>query len=260
MKPDLLKTYDLRVGYKHQGKETTLLQDLNLTLRQGTLTALVGRNGAGKSTLLKALTGTEPPLSGRILLNDKDINDYSIRQKAALIGLVSTERVQAGALTVTELVALGRQPHTGMLGRLSQHDHDIVSQAIEQVGITGKANQYIASLSDGERQKAMTAKALAQQTPIIVLDEPTAFLDTASRIETIRLLSQLAHDQGKAVLLSCHDMAHVILTADNMWVITAENQLIDDTPKALIERGDFNKMFTSQGLHFDTTLLDFTFK
>ena len=198
----IFTTRDLAVGYRNGKNTVTLLKELNLTLEKGKLVALLGQNGAGKSTLLRALTCDERPLAGRIEVNGKSLAEMSQKDRSRLIGLVSTERIQAGALTVTELVGLGRQPHTGFLGRLDEEDRDIVRQAMTDSGIIGKADEYVASLSDGERQKAMIARALAQQTPIIILDEPTAFLDVASRIETMRLLQTLAHERGKAVLLS----------------------------------------------------------
>ena len=200
-------THDLAVGYRNGKTAVTLLHGLNLSLEKGKLVALLGQNGAGKSTLLRALTCDERPLSGTIEVNGWNLADMSQKDRSRLIGLVSTERIQAGALTVTELVGLGRQPHTGFLGRLDDEDHEIVRQAMEDAGIIGKAGEYMSSLSDGERQKAMIARALAQQTPIIILDEPTAFLDVASRIETMRLLQTLAHERGKAVLLSSHDIS-----------------------------------------------------
>ena len=206
----IFTTRDLAVGYRNGKNTVTLLKELNLTLEKGKLVALLGQNGAGKSTLLRALTCDERPLAGRIEVNGKSLAEMSQKDRSRLIGLVSTERIQAGALTVTALVGLGRQPHTGFLGRLDEEDRGIVRQAMTDSGIIGKADEYVASLSDGERQKAMIARALAQQTPIIILDEPTAFLDVASRIETMRLLQTLAHERGKAVLLSSHDISRSI--------------------------------------------------
>ena len=201
----ILTARELAVGYRNGSQTTTLLSGLNLNLEKGKLVALLGQNGAGKSTLLRALTCDERPLAGSIEVNGRDLLEMSQKDRSRIIGLVSTERIQAGALTVTELVGLGRQPHTGFLGRLDDEDRAIIQQSMADAGIISKANDYMASLSDGERQKAMIARALAQQTPIIILDEPTAFLDVASRIETMRLLQTLAHDRGKAVLLSSHD-------------------------------------------------------
>jgi iron complex transport system ATP-binding protein len=252
-------THDLAVGYRNGKTAVTLLQGLNLSLEKGKLVALLGQNGAGKSTLLRALTCDERPLSGTIEINGRNLADMSQKDRSRLIGLVSTERIQAGALTVTELVGLGRQPHTGFLGRLDEEDHEIVRQAMDDAGIIGKANEYMASLSDGERQKAMIARALAQQTPIIILDEPTAFLDVASRIETMRLLQTLAHDRGKAVLLSSHDISQSLMLADELWLITTDRQVITGSTQQLVADGAMNRLFENRDIHFNPNILDYSF-
>jgi len=259
MTTPILTTRQLAVGYRNGKQTTTLLADLNLSLEQGQLVAMLGRNGAGKSTLLRALTLDQRPLAGSIVLDDKDAASISQRDRSRLIGLVSTERVQAGALTVTELVALGRQPHTGFLGRLNRDDHDIVRQAMADAGIADKADAYIASLSDGERQKAMIAKALAQQTPIIVLDEPTAFLDVASRIETMHLLQELAHERGKAVLLSSHDVSQSLMLADRLWLITTDHRVVTGTAQQLLADGVMDSLFDNPAIHFNRQLMDFSY-
>ncbi|MBR3451811.1 MAG: ABC transporter ATP-binding protein [Muribaculaceae bacterium] len=252
-------THDLAVGYRNGKNAVTLLHGLNLTLESGKLVALLGQNGAGKSTLLRALTCDEKPLSGTIQADGKNLAEMSQKERSRLIGLVSTDRIQAGALTVRELVALGRQPHTGFLGRLDDEDHEIVRQSMEDAGIIGKAEDYVASLSDGERQKAMIARALAQQTPIIILDEPTAFLDVASRIETMRLLQTLAHDRGKAVLLSSHDISQSLMLADELWLITTDRQVITGTTTDLLASGAMDRLFTNRSIHFNPQILDYSF-
>lgn len=252
-------THDLAVGYRNGKTAVTLLQGLNLSLEKGKLVALLGQNGAGKSTLLRALTCDERPISGTIKVNGRNLADMSQKDRSRLIGLVSTERIQAGALTVTELVGLGRQPHTGFLGRLDDEDHEIVRQSMEDAGIIGKANEYMASLSDGERQKAMIARALAQQTPIIILDEPTAFLDVASRIETMRLLQTLAHDRGKAVLLSSHDISQSLMLADELWLITTDRQVITGSTDDLVASGAMDRLFDNRSIHFNNQILDYSF-
>ena len=258
-KNTILKTNNLAVGYRNGKQQVTLLSGLNLSLERGKLVALLGQNGAGKSTLLRALTCDERPIDGNIEANGKNLLDMPQRERSRLLGLVSTERIQAGALTVTELVGLGRQPHTGFLGRLDEEDHAIVRQSMADAGIIGKANEYVASLSDGERQKAMIARALAQQTPIIILDEPTAFLDVASRIETMRLLQTLAHERDKAVLLSSHDISQSLMLADELWLITTDRQVITGTTQELIADGVMNRLFTNRDIYFNPTILDYSF-
>jgi len=255
----IFATHNLAVGYRNGKNTVTLLKGLNLNLEQGKLVALLGQNGAGKSTLLRALTCDERPLDGSIEVNGRNLQEMSQKDRSHLIGLVSTERIQAGALTVTELVGLGRQPHTGFLGRLDDEDRVIVRQSMADAGIIGKADEYMASLSDGERQKAMIARALAQQTPIIILDEPTAFLDVASRIETMRLLQTLAHDRGKAVLLSSHDISQSLMLADELWLITTDRQVLTGTTRQLVASGAMEHLFTNRDIHFNPQILDYSF-
>ena len=255
----IFSTHDLAVGYRNGNEQVILLEGLNLALERGKLVALLGQNGAGKSTLLRTLTCDAPAMAGQIKVDGKDISSMSQKDRSRLIGLVSTERIQAGALTVTELVGLGRQPHTGFLGRMDEDDHRIVRQAMVDAGIIGKADSYVASLSDGERQKAMIAKALAQETPIIILDEPTAFLDVASRIETMRLLQTLAHDRGKAVLLSSHDISQSLLLADELWLITTDRQVLTGTTQQLVADGAMDSLFNNRDIHFNPNILDYSF-
>ena len=255
----ILTTRDLTVGYRNGSQEVTLLNGLNLTLERGKLVALLGQNGAGKSTLLRALTCDERPMGGYVEVNGSNLQDMNQKERSRLIGLVSTERIQAGALTVTELVGLGRQPHTGFLGRLDDEDRQVVRQAMADAGIIDKADEYMASLSDGERQKAMIARALAQQTPIIILDEPTAFLDVASRIETMRLLQTLAHERGKAVLLSSHDISQSLMLADELWLITTDRQVVTGTTEQLVADGTMDRLFVNRDIHFNPTILDYSF-
>lgn len=253
----MLRTSQLDVGYVDRGKTVVLLSSLELTLERGRLVALLGQNGAGKSTLLRALTGFSQPLAGRITIDGNDLATMSLRERSRLIGLVSTDRIAAGGLTVTELVELGRQPHTGFLGRLSSDDHRIVSEALDLVGMTHKAAEHLAQLSDGERQKVMVARALAQQTPIIVLDEPTAFLDVASRIETMQLLRTLATEQNKAVLLSTHDVSQALLLAHELWLITTQRTMLHGPTQQLVTDGAMQQIFDSDRVTFDPAIKDF---
>lgn len=247
----------MAVGYGQGNNQTILLKNLNLRLEQGLLVALLGRNGAGKSTLLRALTCDSRPIEGSLMIDGKESNQISKRELSRLVALVATERIMGGAFTIRELVGLGRQPHTGFLGRLSQHDNDIVDRCLEAVGITDKAEQHVAQLSDGERQKAMIAKALAQETPIIVLDEPTAFLDVASRIDTMKLLHSLAREQNKAILLSSHDISQSLLLADELWVITNERKVITGSTEQVVMEGAMDKVFAGDTIAFNDNLCDY---
>lgn len=256
----ILTTHDMAVGYGQGNKRTILLSDLNLRLEQGSLVALLGKNGAGKSTLLRALTCDSQPINGSVEIDGKPSDEISKRDLSRLIALVATERIMGGAFTIRELVALGRQPHTGFLGRLSRHDDEVVRQSLEAVGIAHKAEQHVAQLSDGERQKAMIAKALAQETPIIVLDEPTAFLDVASRIETMKLLHSLAREQNKAVLLSSHDISQSLLLADVLWVITQDREVVTGSTEQVVMSGAMDRVFDNSSILFNNDLCDYESK
>ena len=257
----ILSTHNLSVGFKNGGIVTTLLSQINLTLEEGTLTALIGRNGAGKSTLLRAVSGSERPLGGSIIVNGKDLSRLPYSEVARMIALVSTERLMVGALTVREMVELGRQPHTGFMRRLDAKDREVVNRALASTRIMHMSEKMMSQLSDGERQKVMIARALAQETPVIILDEPTAFLDVANRIRTMQLLSQLAHEQGKAVLLSSHDISQTLRLADSLWLVTSDSRVECGTPAEILERGAMDKVF-APGWHirFNRQLMDYDYE
>ncbi|MGN1245798.1 MAG: ABC transporter ATP-binding protein, partial [Muribaculaceae bacterium] len=247
----ILTTHNLSTGYRHGNSRSTVMSHINVSLHRGCLTALLGQNGIGKSTLLRTIAGSQPPIEGIVTLNGRDITRISRREMSQLLSMVFTDRTMAGGLTVRELVSLGRQPHTGFLGRLSRHDRQVVQQAIESVGIAHKIDSFVAQLSDGERQKMMIAKALAQETPLIILDEPTAFLDVASRIDTLQLLSRLAHSTGKAILLSTHDVSQTLLLADELWVVTGNRTLLCGVTEDVVLSGAMQSMFESEKVKFN---------
>ena len=209
----------LSVGYK---VGHTVVSDINLTLQSGKLACLIGENGVGKSTLLKTLTGFLPKLEGSLLLDGKDISEFSQRALARQISIVLTQKPDVQNLTVEEIVGLGRSPYTGFFGKLHANDQQIVDESITAVGIEKLKNRMIQTLSDGERQKVMIAKALAQQTPVIFLDEPTAFLDFSSKVETFQLLQRMAHEMGKLVLLSTHDLELAVRFSDTLLQVNGD--------------------------------------
>ncbi|HJH63385.1 MAG TPA: ABC transporter ATP-binding protein [Bacteroides mediterraneensis] len=216
---------DLTIGYQVGKKRTEVHIGLNFQLFRGELTCLLGANGAGKSTLLRTLAAAQPFLSGGLELLGRDLSAYSERELSRTIGVVLTDRTQAGGLTVYELVALGRQPYTGFFGRLDKKDKQLVEHALQAVEIAHKARCYMAELSDGERQKVMIAKALVQECPLILLDEPTAFLDVVSRIEIMNLLHRLAVEENRAILLSTHDIEQALVLADRLWLLSSAEGL-----------------------------------
>lgn len=258
---NILTTDKLQIGYPVRGAEkaNAVLSSLDLRLPEGSLTLLIGANGSGKSTLLRTLSGAQAPLSGSVSVMGKQLSDISIKDRARMLALVYTDRTGGGGLTVKELVSLGRQPYTGFLGRLSRHDRQRVDTAMEAVGIAHKSDSYAAALSDGERQKAMIARALAQETPAIILDEPTAFLDIASRLEIMQLLSSIVRENNKTILLSTHDLASALNVADRLWVVDADKaSIIEGSATELISDGVMDKVFPDRAVKFDARLNDFT--
>ena len=202
----------LSIGYSHK----VIAADINAQIKGGELTCLIGRNGTGKSTLMRTLAGFLKPLGGSALLDGRDVDRLSPAERSHLISVVLTDRVDIDGMRVKDLVSVGRQPYTGFFGKMSSDDEEVVSRAIADVGMTDFAGRQVNSLSDGERQKVMIAKALAQQTPVILLDEPTAFLDYPSKKEMFQMLSQLCHEQGKAALVSTHDLDIALPIADSV--------------------------------------------
>lgn len=240
----------LTIGYQTGTYEKRLYSDLNFQLQAGTLTTLIGPNGAGKSTLLRTLSGVQPVLAGSLLLNGKPLTKYRITELSQTIGLVTTERIACGGLRVEEVVAMGRHPYTGFWGRMKSEDCRIVEEAMQQTGIMEMRDRAIAELSDGERQKVMIAKILAQQCPIILLDEPTAFLDIASRTEIMCLLHDLTAI-GRTILLSTHDLDQALQLSDRIWMLAPEKGLVCRTPEEAILYGDINLFFDSELSTFD---------
>lgn len=236
----MLSLNDLSIGYRTK----TVARHLSAHLERGAFTCLIGSNGTGKSTLLRTMATFQPPLCGTITINlphPTDIATLSPQQRAKAIGVVLTERTVPGNMTVRDMVAMGRSPYTGFWGRLSHKDNDIIDQAMEMTGITHLDNNSMTALSDGERQKVMIAKALAQQTPLIILDEPTAFLDYPSKIATMRTLQRLCHEQGKTVLLSTHDLDAALRIADNVWLMADSTLKCGNTETLKKEIANFMK-------------------
>jgi len=209
----IISLSQLSVGYT---LSHPVISDINLELRSGQLACLIGENGIGKSTLLKTLTGFLPKLKGSLLLGNRDIESFSQRELARQVSIVLTQKPDVQNLTIEEIIGLGRSPYTGFFGRLRAEDRKVVDDAIATMGIEKLRGRMIQTLSDGERQKVMIAKALAQETPIILLDEPTAFLDFPSKAETFQSLQRMAHERDKLILLSTHDLELAVRFADSL--------------------------------------------
>lgn len=252
-----VETRGLWTGYSGCKGETVISEGINATLRRGELTCLLGPNGAGKSTLLKTLSGFLAPLRGEIYVDRRAWGDFTERELSRTISVVLTERLNVTNMTAAELVALGRSPYTGFSGSLSGHDRSVVHDALVSVGIEEMAHRTVQTLSDGERQKVMIAKSLAQETPIIYLDEPTAFLDYPSKVEIMLLLQRLAREHGKTVFLSTHDLEMALQIADRVWLLDRVNGLTVGVPEDLALDGALGRYFDRGGLRFDVAACDF---
>jgi len=252
---------NLSIGYflKH-GKQKLIKSNINQKLYKGEVTCLLGANGSGKSTLLRTLAGFQPSLGGEILYNNKPIDSYSDSERSLLIGLVLTDKIFAGGISVFDLVSLGRHPHTDFFGSLKNHDKEIIFDSMEKVGISHKSDAYVSELSDGERQKAMIAKALAQECPIILLDEPTAFLDINSRIEMMYLLKELASKEQKSILLSTHDIETAIRLGDRFWLMDKNLPFTSGTPEDLIINDVLSQYFDKIQFDKQTGTLQICYK
>ena len=209
----------LSIGYRYKKHTRIVASDINAEIYPGELTCLLGANGVGKSTLLRTLSAFQKKLGGEILIEGKEIEHYTDKQLARLISVVLTEKCDLRNMLVPELIGLGRSPYTGFWGMLSKADRAVVDQAAALVGIEHLMNRMVHTLSDGERQKVMIAKALAQETPIIFLDEPTAFLDFPSKIEMMQLLLRLSRQTQKTIFLSTHDLELALQIADRIWLM-----------------------------------------
>lgn len=242
----MIELQHLMVGYG----EKAVLSDINQFLREGQMVCLLGANGVGKSTILRTLAGFLPPLSGKVLLNGRDFLSFSLSERSQAVSVVLTERVEVPYMKVVDLVGMGRSPYTGFFGTLSKEDRTIVGEAIEMVGISQLAQRTIDTLSDGERQKALLAKALAQQTPVILLDEPTAFLDFHAKVSTLRLMLRLAHETNKIIFLSTHDVEMAIQLSDALWIVQ-DGIIQAGTTASLTENGTLGKFLQAEGITFD---------
>lgn len=246
----LMKLIDLSIGYTTKKKKTIVDENINASVTRGNLVCVLGRNGIGKSTLLRTVARVQAKISGQIILNDRELESFSSVELAKIIALVLTEKVPTGNLTVYELIALGRQPYTNWLGTLSNEDRREINLAIEKTDLDKITNARCDELSDGQLQRVMICRALAQNTPIIILDEPTAHLDIQNKILTFKLLKKLANDLNKTIIISTHEVQLAIQLADQLWLMTKEG-LIDGDPKSLIENNSINDLFDSKVVRFD---------
>ena len=254
----ILKANPISIGYRDKKSVKIVSENIKIELRKGKLIALVGVNGIGKSTLLKTITGIQKPLEGIVYLNQKNINSYSANDLAQQMSVVLTEHLPPSNLTVFEIVALGRQPYTNWLGTLTSEDIDKVNEAIRLTQIEHLAQKKHFEISDGQLQKVLIARALAQDTPLIILDEPTTHLDLLHKFTLLQLLQKLAKETQKCILFSTHDIDLAIQLCDEMIIMTPDNT-VQSSPCELIESDVFNKLFDDKSIGFDKNKGKFVF-
>lgn len=246
-----LQTQDLSIGYATTGQsDIVVATEINLTVRCGELVGLLGPNGAGKSTLLRTLAGMQKPLGGHVMLSGDNAHTIQAKELAKRLSVVLTDRPNVGLMNGYALVALGRHPYTDWMGQLSSYDEAMIRWAVDAVGARDIADKPVIELSDGQRQKLMIARALAQESDVILLDEPTAYLDLPRRVETMQLLKHLAHETNRAILLSTHDLDLALRTADTLWLM-AGGKIRTGAPEDLVLNDAFEATFHSEGVSFD---------
>lgn len=255
----VLRISDLSIGYKSSKATKVVAKNINFSLEKGKLTALIGANGIGKSTLLKTITAVEKPLSGKVELHNKNLFEIPQKKVAQLMSVVLTEKLPPSNLTVSQLIALGRQPYTNWIGELSDTDKAKVAEAIQLVQIEDLADKKHFELSDGQFQKALIARALAQDTALIILDEPTTHLDLFHKVSIFRLLKKLAHQANKCILFSTHDIDFALELCDEIIVMTPD-KIQKGTPQELTQSGIFDQLFEGEAVVFDKEKKKFVFK
>lgn len=243
---------NLSIGYHDGGDDRIVASGISERLEPGVLTCLIGCNGTGKSTLLRTLAAFQQKLGGNIFIGGDEIDTLTAKQRSRLISIVLTDAPNTNYFTVRQLVAMGRSPYTNFFGGCSDEDWAIVDESLQLVGSTVDSNRRIGQLSDGERQRIMIAKALAQQTPIILLDEPTAFLDYPSKIDVMTTLRHICHEMKKTILLSTHDFELALQLADRLWLMERDKGITSGSPRALADSGALSRFVDRENICFAT--------
>ncbi|MDE6268161.1 MAG: ABC transporter ATP-binding protein [Muribaculaceae bacterium] len=246
-----MRVEKLTTGYRSHGETIVVTKDINAVLNGGELTCLLGPNGSGKSTLMRTMAGFLKSIGGKVMIEGKELGEMENGEMAKKVSVVLTSRVEAPNITVREVVELGRSPYTGFFGKINKEDAEAAANAMEMVGIADLAGRRVSTLSDGERQKVMIAKALAQETPIILLDEPTAFLDYPSKVGIMMLLKRLAHESGKAVFLSTHDLEIALQIADSLWLMDKHKVMLTGRCAELSADGSVGRYFDNNDVIYD---------
>jgi len=254
----VIETQDLSIGYRKRRATITIAHNIAVALKEGELICLLGPNGVGKSTLMRTIAGLQTPLKGSVKLNNKPLSEYSNKEIAKHLALVLTEKISGGNLKVADVLALGRYPYLGWLGALAKEDKSIIRRAVKSTDIGQFLKKPLHQLSDGEQQKVMIARALVQDTALIMLDEPTAHLDLPNRISVMRLLRQMAHDYRKAIVVATHELDLALQASDKIWLMMPNQSMMVGTPEDLVLSGDFERAFKKNGFDFNKDTGTFT--
>lgn len=252
MKKSVISGRNLNLGYKKGDKKKEVLNGLHFDLYPGQLTCLLGANGVGKTTLVKAIMGRIPVWNGKLLVEGKELSSLNPKELSKLLAVVLTETIVAGNMTVGQLVSLGRTPYLNWSGYLSSHDKKVVEKALISTQILEIKDERLSEISDGQRQKAMIARALAQDASIMILDEPTAHLDLVNRFEIMQLLHSISQTQNKSVLVITHDLDIALETSDQLWIMRKNEKLISGMTEDLIVKGQINSLFSQEKIHFNS--------
>lgn len=255
----IIQIVDLTIGYQAGKQAKTVLDSLNVSVNRGELIGIIGQNGIGKSTLLRTIARLQKPLKGKVMLEGRMVESYSRNKFAERVSFVSTEILKLNHCTVRQMISFGRSPYTDWFGNLSRDDQTLVDEAMDLVGITSLSGRYINEISDGERQRVMIARALAQDTEIIVLDEPTAFLDMPNKYEVVHLLGELSRQKNKTILFTSHDLNIAMREADRLWLITP-NSFVEGAPEDLVLRHAISGLFDETRLKFDARKGEFSIR
>jgi len=247
---NILNINNLSVGYKTGKQNAVLIDDITTSVNRGELIALIGRNGTGKSTLLKTIVGLNKKISGQIIFNNTDIEDFTVSKLAKIISFVSTAKVFVPNAKVRDIIALGRGVYLNWYGKLNNNDKNIINQAVNLVGIEHLQNKNFSQISDGERQRVMIARAIAQDTDIIVLDEPTAFLDLPNRFMVFSILKNLAHEKNKTIIFSTHDLENILDNVNKIWLLDSQKMIISNKQN-FIDNNLFDSFLSDTNLYFD---------
>ena len=247
----ILYTRELTIGYKTKGGALELEKELDSKIHNGEMVCLIGPNGCGKSTLMRTIAGLQKPLSGDAFITGVDVKKIKPHQYAQLLSLVLTDKINAGGMKVMDIVSIGRYPYTNYFAKLEPRDHEIIERSLDSVHLNEYKNRFFSELSDGEKQRVMIAKALAQDTPLIMLDEPTAHLDLPNRVEIMNILKRLTKETNKAIFLSTHELGLALQTADTIWLMSKGESMKSGVPEDLVLSGMFEHVFKSDAFQFD---------